>query len=621
MDDLSSQFAALELKLAESEAARLAAEARTREQAEKTFTVKMMAISSSASGDTSKADTARRGAPVPTTSTADFMEPYPVVDPARVTDAWAAFSKKLGEWTPPDPPVREVSHVQPVVRMVLEAALGESPRQLRYFKERVASDDIAVAEAKPDFLVTHAREARASLLGSALILEVKLPGKQGKAEQQARAYARRRVYKAFTEARNRNEAGSDVAAVAAGTDGRHIVFARVSSGAPADGESWATARPCPTVVSESFALLPPEWTGSERITLKAAPSEGFAALVRVLSAEGLLAGDLGPLKSLRVQWAAPAGGGAGGGGGGGDAAPPVIEEVALGERIGQGGASDVYAVDGHATHVIKVGRCASANMDGAYSAEATALAMLAEAALTKVVPALVRVGSRARRAGDDAPEIALSLWQVLELSPRGVPLEDWLRVFVDSGAASDADAAGVGAASRESRRKVADAVATRVHAALTHAHGKDIIHCDVRPSNVVMADDKAVLVDWDVSRRAGESLCCVGVAAYADERVFSEAGCRAQPAVDMRALAFLWLSIAMGCAGRAPWLQQPGSCSWDEFSVLEARSAWLEGDVAAEEAKACARAAAVIHAARAPRDTAGDRAVVEACRERWGIAG
>ena len=38
-----------------------------------------------------------------------------------------------------------------------------------------------------------------------------------------------------------------------------------------------------------------------------------------------------------------------------------------------------------------------------------------------------------------------------------------------------------------------------VNDALCYAHKKDTLHCDVSPNNIVVANDKAILIDWGIA--------------------------------------------------------------------------------------------------------------------------
>jgi serine/threonine protein kinase len=39
---------------------------------------------------------------------------------------------------------------------------------------------------------------------------------------------------------------------------------------------------------------------------------------------------------------------------------------------------------------------------------------------------------------------------------------------------------------------------------LHYIHGRDIVHCDVKPTNIALRDGRAVLIDFDIARRIGE---------------------------------------------------------------------------------------------------------------------
>ena len=191
-----------------------------------------------------------------------------------------------------------------------------------------------------------------------------------------------------------------------------------------------------------------------------------------------------------VYLAAPAelggGGGSSGGGGGGGAA--------------------AAAAGGRGALVLKTPRFLTKNVRESFAAECASLATLTAAADLGLVPALVACGCR-------APD-----WPVLLLTPCGEPLATWV-----AGCAAAAAAAAPGPATRSSaaalasaasaRRACARAVALRMLAALEAAHAAGIIHCDVRPSNVVVAaGGAALLVDWGSSCACGTEVRGRGVA-------------------------------------------------------------------------------------------------------------
>ena len=482
---------------------------------------------------------------------ADFIGAlFPHVSDSDVAVAWHCFSQKVDDsWRAPPADTahqNEILHVRDVVRWMLDAAMpNTNSRDLRLFYNVPFNDDMKKAMAMPDFSFTHARDAQSSLLGSVFMVEVKLPNEMESAEYQSQDYARRRVFKLFEEARSRGEAGDTVRSIVACTDGREMTFSSVLSGAPQQGGSFAGLMPCPTTCSSRLPLLP-GWNGISRPELPAVPPPGFEALVRVLRAPvDFLACNGAPLSSLRARWS-PNDGGV-------PAAMPLVdEELLLGMCLGRGGKSDVFFAVGRADTVIKVGRSTSAALVESYKAETRALLTLHNTAGRRgLVPVLVRCGERvmSTSSAHSCP------WPLLELSPAGVPLEQWLR-----DPAHDA----------MDMYETADSVVSRVVAALTLAHELNIVHCDVRPANVIIANGKAVLVDWGVSRDVGTDCAGVGVMAYGVDGVCLANTYAASISQDLVAAAFLWLSIALG-RGRAPWVRAPCSV----VTTVEARAKWM----------------------------------------------
>jgi hypothetical protein len=582
---LREQLAAMTLAKRAAEA-RADAEAKARVAAEeRVFVTDMRAIAATSSDATTGADT-RRNMQDPIESNEMVFSSLPAVADDRVAEAWQSFcdaSKRAAdvggaiEGAAPAAAVagkklHEVRHVHPVIERLLKACLT-SGDNLRLFHDEVVHDDMTVAKAQPDFSVTHARDATASLLGAVFMVEVKLPGALGVATRQALGYGRRRVFKLFTEARNRGEAGNDVHVYVAGTDGRHVKLARIDSGAPLPGGSWAAARPCPTVVTAPLELLL-GWAAIMPPKPPQSPPAAIPALLRVLAAaSGGLVYSESPLESLQVSWASGAG------------TEPT--RVPLGNRIARGGTSDVYAVAGDEHSVVKVGRFVSAGINDMYDAEEAALGALAgsDARAHGLVPTLQQHGSRLLHLSPCEKSLP---WRVLMLSPAGTPLEAWLDARMhgfDNGGDVDLMDARL--------LRLADLVLGDVVAALRAAHARMLVHCDVRPSNVVIVDDDdgggggsggggsadpddfrpfhAVLVDWGVSRSVKSQCFGVGVVAVADARVFDESvgSVKASPVHDYVSAAHLWLCVAKG-QGRVPWLGGGSDASW-----LAAREDWL----------------------------------------------
>jgi hypothetical protein len=105
---------------------------------------------------------------------------------------------------------------------LLAAAVARNA--LRVWHEGRAEDDVPAAKIRPDFLLTHTRDAGASTIGAAIMVEVKLPGCLADASVQLCAYLRRRVYKLCCERHARGEPFDDIFALGAATDGHDILI-------------------------------------------------------------------------------------------------------------------------------------------------------------------------------------------------------------------------------------------------------------------------------------------------------------------------------------------------------------------------------------------------------------
>lgn len=586
-EDLPAIFARLGIDPAGEIASALRAMAEARRKSEQeAFLVKMLAIVAPSSADTSMHVYEHRpGAPpaltVDPAQFFDLVRSEEAPPSAVVERAWQRFGQAVNSATWPlvagDAKVRENSHIHPVIAWALDSCLS-GVDDIRMIRNKVMPDDVAVAEAQPDFSVVHARDSLPSLLGAAFTLEVALPGDLERAARQAHAYGRGRVYKLLTEALNRGETGHTIAAVVAGTDGRCITLSAVMSGAPPPGGEWRDHKPCPTFRTDPLKLLA-GWDGASKPDLPAAPPAGFQALLRVLHARGsalMMQAEGAPLTSLRVCWAGGADGAEAGTDGGGG-----VSVVALGDCLGRGGTSDVYGLDGGS--VIKLGRCATSGLAAAYAREEAALTTLRRdapppeegvaAGPVDPIPRIERAGDRALGVERSPPSTA---WRVLQLAPRGEPLLAWLtrkaRAVEAEALAGGAGQAAARALRRAWLRGTATSVTARVLDALERAHDAGIVHCDVRPANVVMAGDHAVLADWGESRSVGDEASGVGVPSFAAPGVFTQSSYTARPLQDIVPAALLWLAVAAG-SGRAPW-QHYSCCDHDETAAL--RLAWLK---------------------------------------------
>jgi len=243
--------------------------------------------SSSAAESASGSDVWRRGAPIPdTVSLATLLPDLTAGGPAECAAAWAAGCRSARDLALPAPlpsNLKETTHLHPLLNSLLRAA---TPPQLRLWWERVAADDVPHSEAKPDFLVTRARDAQPSLLGAVAIVEVKLPGAIEKAVSQACAYMRRRIFKLVSESDARGEDLSSICTWGVATDGEMVVLLRMRSGAPLAPATFEHCEPCPVESSPPLALLNWAWRDRPQPPLEPSaplPSPGFAALVHLLS--------------------------------------------------------------------------------------------------------------------------------------------------------------------------------------------------------------------------------------------------------------------------------------------------------------------------------------------------
>jgi hypothetical protein len=220
--------------------------------------------------------------------------------------------------------------------------------------------------------------------------------------------------------------------------------------------------------------------------------------------------------------------------------------------------------------VVKVARCLTEEVAAGFSAEERALTALRGAARVGLVPELVGAGARTpdARAGAHGG----GAWPLLVLRPRGVQLAAWVALRA---AAAPRDARA------RVRRAAASAVVGRVLDALDAAAAAGIVHCDVRPANIVVVGDAAMLVDWGCSCVRGAEAHSRGVAAFADARVFSPdtTSFKARPAQDVAGALLTWAAVACDAGCSAPWLAPraaaPAGGGSTVADMLARREAWL----------------------------------------------
>lgn len=211
--------------------------------------------------------------------------------------------------------------------------------------------------------------------------------------------------------------------------------------------------------------------------------------------------------------------------------------------------------------VVKVARVCTTDVQKSFAAERTALTILESVSCNGLVPALVGHGTR------DGNE-----WPILLLRPLGIPLSAWV---TDSVQSASMTTAAKGSAMRGS---CALRAVLGVLDALAAAHAMGIIHCDVRPSNIVVVGGKAMLVDWGSSRKTGENASCVGVPDFAQASVFDRAagGFKANTAQDVAGALYTWLTVAFVNESASPWRTPAldGGCS--DHAMYSARDEWIE---------------------------------------------
>jgi len=361
------------------------------------------------------------------------------------------------------------------------------------------------------------------------------------AKTQAASYTRRVVGRLVREADARGDPLHAVSAFSVACVGSHLVLVRINSGAPEHG-SFKDALPCPAACTEALALLAGWDPAQPCAALAAQPPPGFVALLRLLHAPAaLLNACAAPLREVELD------------------SPRLRGRVELGPRLGCGGSADVYQLSVCDQQcALKLPRCSTEAVALSFAAEASALTLLADAP-TDAVPRLL---CQATRVVGRASSSQLS-WPALVLSPAGEPVGAALARLPPAAAVSPA------------RREFADRVMNGVLRGLRAAHGAGLVHCDVRPANVVLcADGAAMLVDYGLSRAKGQPGVRLGVRGFTADCVWQQDTCAARAALDLVAAALTWLCLTYGSgAGVAPWLARRVSVdAWLRNSAATAGS-------------------------------------------------
>ena len=358
------------------------------------------------------------------------------------------------------------------------------------------------------------------------------------ATTQSASYSRRIVARLTREAYDRGEPLHAVYALSVACVGSHLRLLRMRSGAPKSG-TFAGAQPCPVDCTPALPLLA-DWDPREPVVtcpLEAPPA--FVALLRLLRAP---AERLNPLIAPQTSVELACG--------------PLQGTVQLGDRLGCGGRCDAYSITDVTgrCHVLKLPRCATADTVRDASAEANALRALV-AASDDAVPRLVAEGVRILRSRSAGSPAATLQWPALLLSPAGTPLSAFLTACLAP--------LGPESTEREVRRRLADTVIVGILRGLHATHHADQVHCDVRPSNIILltaaggdgASATAMLVDYGLCRQAREQWPLLGDRSFAAERAYGSSRGPAAAGLDLYSAALTWLALARGGSGSAsaPW--------------------------------------------------------------------
>jgi hypothetical protein len=302
---------------------------------------------------------------------------------------------------------------------------------------------------------------------------------------------------------------------------------------------FADARPCPVDCTPALPLLA-DWDPRDPAASRplVAPA-GFRALLRLLHTPPLQLNRLAtPLTMVNLV---------------GDAVPSSLR---LDSRLGCGGRCDAYRVSALDSGsgpplVLKLPRSANEAVTFDLTAEANALVELERAgAPDSAVPRLAAQGIRDLPSRCvDAHTSTLS-WPVLLLSPAGIPLSTAL---VEALAAP-------GQTHHDVRRNLADVVVVGILRGLRATHGAGLVHCDVRPTNVIIVPDAsgasgAMLVDYGMCRKKNAAWPRLGDRSFAALHASSRDNCAATAGLDLFSAALVWLAVAYGSGGSisTPW--------------------------------------------------------------------
>ncbi|RYE83738.1 MAG: hypothetical protein EOO65_03465 [Methanosarcinales archaeon] len=132
------------------------------------------------------------------------------------------------------------------------------------------------------------------------------------------------------------------------------------------------------------------------------------------------------------------------------------------------------------------------------------------------------------------------------------------------------------------RRAFARTVTLHVLHALVAAHSAGWAHCDVRPSNIIWHEGRAVLIDWGLASRLHvQQRGWSGVYEFVADALLQARGktTRYTSNMDLWAAVYTYVTLAYGRAGRAPWAKdiEPFCTATDDFDMTKRRAQQLDG--------------------------------------------
>ena len=89
------------------------------------------------------------------------------------------------------------------------------------------------------------------------------------------------------------------------------------------------------------------------------------------------------------------------------------------------------------------------------------------------------------------------------------------------------------------------ALAQRLCEAVARTHSSGVIHCDLKPSNIIVGNGRVTIIDFGCARRHHQTVSQSGTVAYRAPELLT-VGCRAHPAVDIYSLGVILYELFCG---------------------------------------------------------------------------